>query len=165
MDRILVQHSWCGSTQQSLLQSVATEDFYHAPVVHQIMKAIGVIPIPNISKGSGVYKRLRVEKALDHVVEYLNKGENVLIHPSGRLMRSGFEDLRAATIVFEILQKKPEARIVLVRTRGLLGSSFSWLSQCRRPDLWATLKHGALHIILNSSFLNNNVNRKSACLP
>ena len=142
---ILVSHLW-GRFQP---HAVATEDFYHAPVVHQIMKAIGVIPIPNMSKGSGVYKRLRVKKALDQVVEYLDKGENVLIHPSGRLMRSGLEDLRAATAIFDILQKKPNAHIVLVRTRGLLGSSFSWVSQCQRPDLWVTLKHGAVHIMLN----------------
>ncbi len=49
-------------------------------------------------------------------------------------------------------EKKPDAHIVLIRTRGLLGSSFSWVSQRRRPDLWATLKHGAIHIMLNLIF-------------
>ena len=67
-------------------------------------------------------------------------------------MRSGLEDLRAASAIFDILKNSPETQVILVRTTGLIGSSFSWPVHRARPDLFKCLNQGFLHIIRNLIF-------------
>ena len=129
--------------------SVVLEDFYYGRGLHWIMKLIQAIPMPNMWTESGSYKRLRVKKALDRIVDYLNKGENVLVYPSGRMMHSGRENLRAASGVFEVLSTVPDANVILIRTTGLIGSSFSWVVQQKRPNLWKSMYHGFIHVCCN----------------
>ena len=68
----------------------------------------------------------RVQRAIDRCVEALRQGDNVLLYPAGRLMREQTTDLGSASAVERILAQLPEARVVLVRTTGLWGSSFGW---------------------------------------
>lgn len=128
---------------------VVIEDFYFMPAVNQLMRFIGAIPMPNMDGGAGAYKRLRVEQSLDQVVERLCAGDNVLLYPAGRLMRSGLEDLRGASAVAEILSREPGVPILLARSTGLIGSSFSWVSQRRRPDLLGCFRQGARYLLEN----------------
>ena len=51
-------------------------------------------------------------------------GRQPVALPAGRIYRSRFEKLRGNGGVARILEAYPEVRIVLVRTRGLWGSSF-----------------------------------------
>ncbi|MCQ2353143.1 MAG: AMP-binding protein [Victivallaceae bacterium] len=55
----------------------------------------------------------------------LQKGENVLMYPSGRVYRSRYENLQGNTGAYTLLRQCPGVRVVLIRTRGLWGSSFS----------------------------------------
>ena len=50
----------------------------------------------------------------------------VVLYPSGRVYRQYLEDVGANSAVETILRELPDVRVVLVRTRGLWGSSFSW---------------------------------------
>ncbi len=128
---------------------VVVEDFYHMGSLHWLMKSIRAIPMPNLDAGAGSYKRLRVNQALATVLEYLRRGENVLLYPAGRQMRSGLEELRGASAVHDLLKQAPDTNIVLVRTRGFLGSSFAWATERRRPDLLRSLRRGAWWILVN----------------
>ncbi len=133
-------------------RTIVVEDFYYSPGLRWLMKQIRAIPIPNMMTGAGSYKRLRVERALDSVVDCLERGENVLVYPAGRLMQSGSENLRAAGAVQEILERVPDATVVLVRTRGLIGSSFSFVVHQCRPDAWQCVVNGARHVLSNLIF-------------
>ena len=95
--------------------------------IRWLARRINVLPIPDPAK-VGAAGRDRIEAALNEIIESLRRGENVLLAPAGRLYRSRLEDLRGASAVERILQAVPDVRIVLVRTRGLWGSSFSWAS-------------------------------------
>ena len=128
------------------------EDFYHLPALNWLFRLIGAIPMPNMEGGASHYKRMRVSQALAHAAASLQAGENVLIYPAGRLMRSGLEALGGNSGIEEILRRVPETPVLLVRTRGLLGSSFSWVAQRHRPDLAACLLRGAKYLLLNLGF-------------
>jgi len=56
----------------------------------------------------------------------LRQGENLLLYPAGRIYRSRWEELGGNSGVEQILERVPDARVVLVRTRGLWGSGFSF---------------------------------------
>ena len=76
---------------------MAVGDFYYMPVLRYLMQMMRVIPMPNMYGGIGSYKKYRVRKALQHATDCLNEGSNVLIYPSGHLMRSTREEVRAAS--------------------------------------------------------------------
>jgi 1-acyl-sn-glycerol-3-phosphate acyltransferase/acyl carrier protein len=93
--------------------------------IRWLSKRINVLPIPKPAY-IGAAARDRIEAALDEIIESLQRGENVLLSPAGRLCRNRLESLRGASAADQILQAVPDVRVVLVRTRGLWGSSFSW---------------------------------------
>ncbi len=135
-------------------RGVAVEDFFYMPGVNLLMRLINGIPMPNVSQGGSAYQRRRVDQALDEVCESLKRGENVLIYPAGRMMRGGLEEVRGASAVHDILQRVPDANVVLLRSRGFLGSTFSWALHQRRPDLGKALKNGILWTIVNLFLFN-----------
>lgn len=147
--------------QRLPVHPMVIEDFYHMPGLHFLFRALGAIPMPNMDGTAGPYKRLRVQAALDEAVARLRRGEHVLIYPSGRLMRSGREELLGTSAVHEILRREPGVRILLARSRGLLGSSFSWVAERQRPDLVACVRRGARYLLEN---LLVGMPRREVCL-
>jgi long-chain-fatty-acid--[acyl-carrier-protein] ligase len=62
------------------------------------------------------------------------------------------EHLGAASALTDIVRAVPDAEIVLVRTRGVWGSSFTYAHTGRRPSLFRSLGIGA-HLLLANFFL------------
>ncbi|MHC4713253.1 MAG: MFS transporter, partial [Planctomycetota bacterium] len=83
----------------------------------------GAIPIPDASRYHGA--AAVIERALGKGTEGLRAGENFLFYPAGQATYSRFEDLGGKSALETILRGAPDARVVLVRTRGLWGSMFS----------------------------------------
>lgn len=108
-------------------------DQANKPLVRQIMKIIRPIEIPDINQyGQG--SRARINAALDELVGCLNNKEAALMYPAGKLYRSHQEELGGNSGVEYILNHAPDTRFILVRTKGLWGSRFSWASG-RAPAL------------------------------
>jgi long-chain-fatty-acid--[acyl-carrier-protein] ligase len=131
---------------------VVIEDFYYMPGIHWLLKQVGAIPMPNMETRVGTYKKMRIDAALTGMAESIRGGGAVLVYPAGRLMRSGIEDLRATTAAADILQQVPEVTVLRVRTRGLIGSAFSWVAHQDRPPLGQMLIHGAKLVLMNGIF-------------
>ncbi|MCD6364521.1 MAG: AMP-binding protein, partial [Planctomycetes bacterium] len=74
-----------------------------------------------------------------------------LLYPSGHVYRSRYEDLRGNSAVETILKALPNVRVVLVRTRGLWGSSFSWASG-NAPKIARIVRSGLVKVLLNAIF-------------
>ncbi len=81
-------------------------------------------------------------ESLSRVVEALRRGEDVLLYPAGGLSRDGSERLKANSAAARLLAEAPEARVVLVRTTGLWGSSFS-RANGRNPEFGSAALRGA----------------------
>ncbi len=126
---------------------LADRDQVDRPVVNWLAKRVGVVRMPNIAKyGAGSAREVR--QAMQQMVEHLKAGGNILLYPAGQLCRGRLEDLRGNSAAETILKRVPDARVVLVRQRGLWGSGFSW-ARGRVPDVAGTLKRGALALLLN----------------
>ena len=110
----------------------------------------GVRTIPSMAK-YGPAARAEIERVLDESIEGLKQGENLLLWPAGRLYQSPKEYLGANSSVERILQKFPDVRIVLVRTRGLWGSSFGWAGG-KEPNVAKVLRKGLFLLLLNGIF-------------
>ncbi|MBP7865523.1 MAG: AMP-binding protein [Acidobacteria bacterium] len=131
---------------------LADRDRVDHPLLRGVMRTAGVIALPDPAVG-GEASRLAVEAAIQACVDGLKNGRNVVVYPSGRTYRARFEDIRGNSAVETILEKVPEARIVLVRTRGLWGSRFGRAPRGKpnvprvlRQCLWDVLRSGVFFV-------------------
>src|SRR5262249_8814241 len=88
-----------------------------------LMKFINAIAIPDLTVASKE-ARARTEQSLAATVEALRRGENILLYPAGHIQRNGTERLGSSRAVADILRQVPDIELLLVRSRGLWGSSF-----------------------------------------
>jgi len=116
-------------------------------LIRQLAERIHVLPIPDIGR-SGTMVAGQVRDMIDRCVTTLKDNDNLLLYPAGRVYRKNREDIRGNSAVERIISQVPEIRIVLVRTRGLWGSSFSWASGS------APSVSGALWLGVRSLFLS-----------
>ncbi len=115
--------------------------------IRRLARAINVRPIPDMALQFGPESRQQVHAMLAETIEGLRRGENALLYPSGHVYRGRLEDLGGNSAVHTILQELPDVRVVLVRTRGLWGSSFSWAQG--QPEVARTVKLGILRVLAN----------------
>ncbi|MBS1242014.1 MAG: 2-acyl-glycerophospho-ethanolamine acyltransferase, partial [Gemmatimonadetes bacterium] len=120
------------------------------PVARWLAGIFHARPLPDPAT-AGPDCRDEIEKAVNGCIEDLRHGHNVLLYPAGRIYRSRLEDLGGASAAHTIAQACPGARIVLVRTRGLWGSSFS-RAPGRHPHFVRTLVRGAKSLLLSGLF-------------
>ncbi|MBN1865590.1 MAG: AMP-binding protein [Victivallales bacterium] len=103
---------------------LADKDQAERPVISTLAKMYKVIEMPDAVKyGSEALDG--ISEALKECGSCLGQGENVLIYPSGHILRSKHEEIGANSGVETLLSEAPEARVVIVRTKGLWGSCFS----------------------------------------
>jgi len=124
---------------------LADEDQIDRFFIRNLARLIGVIAIPEPGKG-GPAVRQAVERGLARCVQALRNGDNVVIYPAGRVMRSRDENLGGNSAVRWILDQLPDVRIVLVRDRGLWGSGFSY-AHGRVPSVAQVLRKGILALL------------------
>ena len=131
-------------------RALADQDQIDRPVVRLFARRAGVIPFPAIAK-HGPAVRPQVEEAVGKAIESVRSGGNLVLYPAGHVYHSWLEDLRGNSGPHKVLREAPDARVVLVRTRGLWGSGFSWAAG-RPPQVGTTLKRGAIALLLSGIF-------------
>lgn len=134
------------------IRPMIVEYMYYLPIVHSIMRFLDAIPIPNFSTSSNSLKRKKSEKVFKTVIEDLQQGNNFLIYPAGRLKLSAHEALNGASGVHQIIQERPDTNIVLVRVKGLWGSSFSRANADSTPPFFETVLKGIKVVFKNLLF-------------
>lgn len=134
------------------IRPLIVEYQYYAPVVNRVMRWLDALPIPNFHTSTNSFKRKRNERAWQTVIEELRKGQNFLIYPAGKLKLTGYEAIGGASGVHRIIQEAPEANVVLVRIKGLWGSSFSRAITGSVPPLFPTMFKGFKHALKNLLF-------------
>jgi long-chain-fatty-acid--[acyl-carrier-protein] ligase len=122
--------------------------YFRTPLSGPLIQFLGALLVPDLDRPSA-RARARAEQAVARVVAGLRRGDNYILWPAGHIQRDGVERLRAARALTEILQAVPEATVVLVRTRGLRGSMFSYARTGSRPHIMARLGAGAGWLLSN----------------
>lgn len=113
-------------------------------LIRRLTRKLNVLPIEESLQGA--YTPDEIQKAIAGCVEALRNGDSLILYPSGHTYRSRLEDLGGNSAVERILKELPDVRVVLVRTRGLWGSSFSW-APGRQPSVGRALKNGAKKLL------------------
>ncbi len=103
---------------------LANENQFVHPLLRPLIRFLDMVVIPDMNV-SGIRGKNRVFQGIEDVISGLRSGDNILMYPSGRLCRSRTEIVAANSGVAAILFSVPQVRVVLVRIRGLWGSSFS----------------------------------------
>lgn len=131
---------------------VMVEYMFQIPLVTPIMRLIKGLPIPNFSSTSNSIKRKKSNDALQELINSLKKGDNVLIYPAGKTKNSGYEDIGGNSGVQRILQEVPEANVLLVRSQGLWGSSFSRAKTGQAARMVPMVLEGIVTVLKNLIF-------------
>ncbi len=131
---------------------IVLEDFFNSPALQWLFKMLRALPMPNIEEGRSEFKALRIKNTLKEIKSGLENGDNILLYPSGRLSRNGDEKLGGASALNTLLKENPDTKILLARTKGLWGSSFSWVFENGRPDLGKRFLFGAKVLLINLLF-------------
>jgi long-chain-fatty-acid--[acyl-carrier-protein] ligase len=133
-------------------RALIIEYMFRMPVVHWIMRHLDALPVPNFYTSSNSVKRHKTEKVIEEVVEGLKEKQNFLIYPAGRIKQTAKEVIDGASAVHRIIEEVPQANVVLVRIKGLWGSSFSPALLGKTPPMWSTLYQGIKHVFKNLLF-------------
>lgn len=128
------------------------EHFFYLRGARFFMDLVRALPIPNFELSANSWKVRQIEKSLKKVSEEIQKGENFLIYPSGHLKREGHENIGGNSFIHSILESCPEVQVVLVRTDGLWGSSFSCAVTGNSPDFWKAVSNGLKKALKNGIF-------------
>lgn len=134
------------------IRPMIVEYMYYLPIVYRLMRFMNALPVPNFSSTSNSLKRKKSEKVIQTVIEDLKNGENFLIYPAGKVKHTAYEAVGGASAVHRILQETPEANVVLMRIKGLWGSSFSRAIVDRSPTLSQILVESLKIILKNLIF-------------
>jgi long-chain-fatty-acid--[acyl-carrier-protein] ligase len=124
------------------MRPLVIEYIFNLPFLKPWLKLVGAISIPNFETAVNEYKVRQAEKSIQEIAAGLKNGDNFVIYPAGRLKNSAKELLGGASGTHELLKECPEANVVLIRTTGLWGSSFSRAITGRTPDLAGSILHG-----------------------
>ena len=128
------------------------QDQVNRPFIRFVARRWGIRTVPSIAT-YGPAAKVEIEKVLDETIAGLKHGDNILLWPAGRVYHSYKESLGANSSVERILQNCPDARIVLVRTRGLWGSRFSWAAGSE-PLVVPVLLKGVLQLLAGAIFFS-----------
>lgn len=145
-----------------ILSALLFKDFCPRPIalralfnvfgIRFFLKCVKALPFPDFDLSSNMWKIKQVEKALEEIYKGLKNKENFLVYPAGKLKMHGSEEIGGNSFVYNLLQQHPTTQIVLVRTVGLWGSSFSRAHTGKPPIFWDVLKKGSLALIKNGIF-------------
>ena len=124
------------------------EGHFANPIMSLLMKLLNAVRVPGLIQASAK-ARLRTQQAVEEVIAGLRKGENHILWPAGHVQHDGKERLGGARAVADILQAVPEATVVLVRTRGVWGSMFSFAQTGQHPGVIGPYAAGLGWLIAN----------------
>ncbi|MBN2375753.1 MAG: AMP-binding protein [Sedimentisphaerales bacterium] len=143
---ILMGHFYGPFQTRALADNKQIDRFF----IRWLAKRANVLKIPDIAK-VGTSAVTQVRQVISECVNALGNGDNLILYPSGRIYRTNHEEIRGNSAVERILQEQPGIRVVLVRTRGLWGSRFSW-ADGHRPMVAPVLKKGIWQLLLSGLF-------------
>ncbi|MDR0465787.1 MAG: AMP-binding protein, partial [Deltaproteobacteria bacterium] len=112
---------------------------------------VRAVRIPDLRK-DGFKARHALEAGMNAVSDALRNGDSILLYPSGRIYRSKKESLGGNSGAAALMRGFPGVRVVLVRTTGLWGSSFSYAAGGAPPSLVGALLRGMTALLVNLLF-------------
>lgn len=145
---IVLAHLWPALQARPMLLA----SMFDNALLSWLPRALRAVRIPDLERHSTA-ARAEAEAAIDAVAEGLGRGENFVLWPSGRAQRAGREEIGSSRSAATIVARVPDVELVLVRTRGLRGSMFSYARTGTAPNLVLCLLKGVGVLLANLLFL------------
>lgn len=121
-------------------------------LIRWLARKVHALRVPDLVR-HGPAVRNEVAAAVRECGKALRNGDNIVLYPAGHIYRSRYEDLRGNSAVEVLLRECPDVRVVLVRTRGLWGSSFGYAGGSA-PDVGRVLRRATGALLLNGLFFS-----------
>lgn len=134
------------------VRPVVVEFIYRIPFLRPMLKRLRALSLPDFETSVNQIKTRKTDRTLIEIADGLKKGDNFLYYPSGKLKKSGLEFLQGNSGLHRLLALCPEANIVLIRTKGFWGSSFSKALTGASPDPVRTFKNNFMTLLKNGIF-------------
>lgn len=144
---------------------VAIDYLFRKPGVRFLLEIVGALPIPNFEGSSNSYKRRQIEITYEKIFALLDRKENLLIYPAGGLKNGPEEIVGGASGVHNIINARPNVNVVLIRSTGLWGSSFSRAPTGRTPNLGKAFFNGFKVLLRNFLFFAPRRDVVIECTP
>ena len=122
------------------LRPLVVSFMYRPPHLYPLMRFINALEVPDMVAQSHS-AREQIEPLINTMVEGLNQGGKFLIYPAGKIERNGLEQIGFTRAVPDILTRRPETRIALVRTVGVWGSMTGYAATGKEPKLVKNFFH------------------------
>ncbi len=119
---------------QIMTRPLVFTETYHIRALYPLMRLVDAVEVPDLRRG----RRLEVKRTralIESVTSDLDRGDSFLIYPSGRLQRENNEQIGTARAVHDILKRREDVNVVLIRIRGVWGSVFSCAPTGDVPEL------------------------------
>jgi len=116
------------------LRPLVVSFMYRPPHLYPLMRFVGALEVPDMVAHSAS-AREQIEPLINTVVEGLDQGGKFLIYPSGKIERNGMEQIGSTRAVPDILTRRPDTTVVLVRTVGVWGSMTTYAVTGKEPSL------------------------------
>ena len=143
------------------MRPLVIEYVFRTSFLQPALKLVRALSIPNFDTSVNQLKVKKAQEAIEEIAKGLKKKENFVFYPAGRSKNSGKEMLGGSSGAHALLQECPDANVVLIRTSGLWGSSFSRALLGHSPHLGQTLWHGIKTILKNLIFFSP---RRKICI-
>ncbi len=120
-----------------------------------LIKELNIIVIPELLPGGNdAVFSARMQVTMKEIADGLARGDNFVFYPAGQISRKGIEDLQGKSGVRRILDLVEDPRIVLIRQRGLWGSSLTFGATGSYPAAGAAIKAGMIATLANLIVFN-----------
>lgn len=128
---------------------------YKIPVFNTVLRMQNALAVPNVDDPNIRVTRAQVDAINEKIVAGLKKGDNFHVYPAGRLKSSPLEIIGGASMVYSVVKQFPECNIVLVRVKGLWGSSYSKAyTGDATPSMGEVTLNGLKHCLKNLLFFS-----------
>jgi long-chain-fatty-acid--[acyl-carrier-protein] ligase len=132
--------------------AIMLDSYYAIFGLHMLFVLTGAIPLPETLEFMNKWRKKRVEKIYQRILEGLCEDENFLIYPSGKLKSGPKEVIGGTSLIYNLLQDVSHPKVVLVRTKGLWGSQFSKAYTMGDPNVFQSLIRGVKVLFKNGIF-------------
>jgi long-chain-fatty-acid--[acyl-carrier-protein] ligase len=134
------------------IRPIVVEYIYRQSGISLIMKLIRALSMPNFDTSLNEVKLKKAKETIQDIIKGLHKKQSFLIYPAGRLKHTGKEIIGGSSATHTILSQCPNTNVVLIRTTGLWGSSFSRAYTGMSPDFKSMLIRGIKYLFKSLIF-------------
>jgi len=99
------------------IRPIVYAGMYRRAILYPMMRLVEALEVPDLGAQSR-NARERTMAMIDAVVAGLEQGGNFLIYPAGHIQERGIEEIGPARSVAEILERSPQANVVLSARGG-----------------------------------------------